>query len=171
VWSDSPEPEAVLPFRPELTWPADMYLEAATSIAVVSELAARRSRTRGSALRQVLTHGFLMTSKAGRCRSRSATHPAAGRHRGQRPKCCVSGWRAATTGKSCASARKLARIVVTEVPQHGAIPDREPMTSIRPSMRFRAIRWRSIASSWEVCRTAQSAHATTRMTTRRCFRR
>ena len=63
VWFDSGSShEAVLPFRPELTWPADMYLEGSdqhrgwfqSSLLV-------GSATRGRPpYRQVLTHGFLI---------------------------------------------------------------------------------------------------------------
>jgi isoleucyl-tRNA synthetase len=63
VWFDSGSShEAVLPFRPELTWPADLYLEGSDQhrgwfqSSLLVGLA-----TRGRApFRQVLTHGFLI---------------------------------------------------------------------------------------------------------------
>jgi isoleucyl-tRNA synthetase len=63
VWFDSGSShEAVLPFRPELTWPADMYLEGSDQHRgwFQSSLLVGLG-TRGRApFRQVLTHGFLI---------------------------------------------------------------------------------------------------------------
>jgi isoleucyl-tRNA synthetase len=64
VWFDSGSShEAVLPFRPELTWPADMYLEGSDQHRgwFHSSLLVGLG-TRGAApYRQVLTHGFVVT--------------------------------------------------------------------------------------------------------------
>ncbi len=63
VWFDSGSShEAVLPFRPELTWPADMYLEGSDQHRgwFQSSLLVGLG-TRGRApFREVLTHGFLI---------------------------------------------------------------------------------------------------------------
>src|SRR5436190_23836321 len=63
VWFDSGSShEAVLPFRPELTWPADMYLEGSDQHRGwfhSSLLVALGTRGRPP-FRQVLTHGFLI---------------------------------------------------------------------------------------------------------------
>jgi isoleucyl-tRNA synthetase len=63
VWFDSGSShEAVLPFRPELTWPADLYLEGSDQHRgwFQSSLLVGLG-TRGRApFRQVLTHGFLI---------------------------------------------------------------------------------------------------------------
>ncbi len=88
VWFDSGSShEAVLSVRPELTWPADMYLEGSDQHRgwFQSSLLVGLG-TRGRApFREVLTHGFSSTSKAGRCPSRVGNvDPAAGRHQAER---------------------------------------------------------------------------------------
>jgi isoleucyl-tRNA synthetase len=73
VWFDSGSShEAVLPFRPELTWPADMYLEGSDQHRgwFHSSLLIGLG-TRGKApFRQVLTHGFVVDEQ-GRKMSKS----------------------------------------------------------------------------------------------------
>ncbi len=63
VWFDSGSShEAVLPFRPELTWPADMYLEGSDQHRgwFQSSLLVGLGTRGRSPFRQVLTHGFLI---------------------------------------------------------------------------------------------------------------
>src|SRR4051812_178984 len=63
VWFDSGSShEAVLPFRPELTWPADMYLEGSDQHRgwFQSSLLVGLGTRGRPPFRQVLTHGFLI---------------------------------------------------------------------------------------------------------------
>ena len=63
VWFDSGSShEAVLPFRPELTWPADMYLEGSDQHRgwFQSSLLVGLGTRGRPPYRQVLTHGFLI---------------------------------------------------------------------------------------------------------------
>jgi isoleucyl-tRNA synthetase len=63
VWFDSGSShEAVLPFRPELTWPADMYLEGSDQHRgwFQSSLLVGLGTRGQPPFRQVLTHGFLI---------------------------------------------------------------------------------------------------------------
>jgi isoleucyl-tRNA synthetase len=63
VWFDSGSShEAVLPFRPELTWPADLYLEGSDQHRgwFQSSLLVGLSTRGRPPFRQVLTHGFLI---------------------------------------------------------------------------------------------------------------
>jgi isoleucyl-tRNA synthetase len=63
VWFDSGSShEAVLPFRPELTWPADMYLEGSDQHRgwFQSSLLVGLATRGRPPFRQVLTHGFLI---------------------------------------------------------------------------------------------------------------
>jgi isoleucyl-tRNA synthetase len=76
VWFDSGSShEAVLRHWPDLSWPADMYLEGTDQYRgwfQSSLLVGIGTRDRAP-YRAVLTHGFVVDSTAARCRSRSAT--------------------------------------------------------------------------------------------------
>jgi len=63
VWFDSGSShEAVLPFRPELTWPADLYLEGSDQHRgwFQSSLLVGLGTRNQAPFRQILTHGFLI---------------------------------------------------------------------------------------------------------------
>ena len=77
VWFDSGSShEAVLPFRDDLTWPADIYLEGSDQHrGLVPELAAGRARDARAAAVQARSSptGSSSTWTGARCPSRSAT--------------------------------------------------------------------------------------------------
>ncbi len=121
---------------------------------LVSELAARRSRhARTSAVQAGadarLPHRPRRPEDVEVGRQRRSCRRTSSRRAA--PKCCVSGWRAATTAKSCASARKSSRgssrRTGSSATRRGT-SSRTCTTSIPPSMRCRRDSSRkSIASS------------------------
>ena len=156
VWFDSGSShEAVLPFRPELTWPADLYLEGSDQHRgwFQSSLLVGLGTRGAPPFREVLTHGFL-----DRCRRTEDVEvarqhdPAAGDHRGER------GGGAAPVGHLDRLPRRAARQQgdprargrgVPEDPEHVRIlvanlydfdPARDAVAS-RPSKRWTATHW------------------------------
>ena len=118
--------------------PADLYLEGPdqhrgwfqSSLLTAVALTATRRTTPCSRT------GSSWTSRAGRCRSRSATSSAAGRSsRSTAPTSCGSGSPAWTTATTSASPRRSwsAARGLPEDPQHGALPVSQPLR-LRPAM-------------------------------------
>ena len=114
VWFDSGSShEAVLPFRPELTWPADMYLEGSDQhrgwfqSSLLVGLGTRGPRRRSGRCSRTASSS---TKTARRCRSRSATRSCrrkSSRRAARRSSGSGSRW--ATSARSCASASRSSR--------------------------------------------------------------
>ena len=102
VWFDSGcSHAAVLETRPELRWPADLYLEGSDQHRGWFHSSLLEAvGTRGAPpYRSVLTHGFVVDGD-GRKMSKSARqrdHARRGPRRSTAPRCCACGWPPRTT--------------------------------------------------------------------------
>ena len=109
VWFDSGSTHAyVLEARPELAWPASLYLEGSDQHRGWFHTSLLESvGTRGRApFDAVLTHGFVLDEKAARCPSRWATwsRPRTYHREAAAPTSCASGWSPRTMPRTSASA-------------------------------------------------------------------
>ena len=146
VWFDSGSShEAVLPFRPELTWPADVYLEGSDQHRgwFQSSLLVGLGTRGKPPFRAVVTHGFIVTEDGRKMSKSLGNVDRAGRTSSRRaaPRSSGCGSRWWTTGRKSgsavrswrASSRRTARSAI-----RCAISCRTSTTSIRRSIGSRS---------------------------------